>query len=144
MNNCIFCKIIQGLIPSAKIYEDPEFLAFLDIRPANHGHVLVIPKVHAERLTDLPEAILSRELVLAARIAPAILAATGMTDFNLFNTNGAASGQEVFHHHLHIIPRKDDDGMRLSIDPQSYGEGQMAEVAAAIRRHLDSEMPGES
>ncbi|HPV03474.1 MAG TPA: HIT domain-containing protein [Myxococcota bacterium] len=144
MNDCIFCKIVQGLIPSAKIYEDDDFLAFLDIRPANHGHVLIIPKVHAERVTDLPESILSRELVLAARIAAAVLAATGMTDFNLFNTNGAASGQEVFHHHLHVIPRKAGDGMKLSIDPQTYREGEMAEVAGAIRRRLDLREPGES
>ena len=76
MDDCIFCKIIAGRIPASKVYEDDRFLAFLDIRPVNRGHVLLIPKVHAERLTDLPDDILAAELPIARRIADAVLAAT--------------------------------------------------------------------
>jgi histidine triad (HIT) family protein len=136
MDDCIFCKIIAGRIPASKVYEDDRFLAFLDIRPINRGHVLLIPKVHAERLTDLPDDILAAELPIARRIADAVLAATGLTDFNLFNTNGPLSGQEVFHHHLHIIPRRPGDGMHLKLDPAGYGEGEAAAMAAAIRERI--------
>lgn len=136
MNDCVFCRILRNEIPSARVYEDDDFVAFLDIRPINPGHVLIVPRVHAERLTDLPEAVLARELPVAARIARALVEATGIPDFNLFNTNGAPSGQEVFHHHLHVIPRREGDGLHLALSPSSYGPGEMAETADRIRRHL--------
>lgn len=132
MNSCLFCKIAAGLIPCSKVWEDDDFIAFLDIRPINRGHVLLIPKTHAERLTDLDDRILARELPLARRLAEAVLKATGMTDFNLFNTNGAASGQEVFHHHLHIIPRRPADGMKLALSPEQYAPGEAAALADMI------------
>lgn len=135
-NNCIFCKIAAGTIPCWKVYEDADFLAFLDIRPANRGHVLLIPKTHAERLTDLDDLVLARELPIAKRIALAVLEATGMKDFNLFNTNGPASGQEVYHHHLHIIPRQPADGMRLEIEPAVYGDGEAAGLAASVAARI--------
>lgn len=136
MNDCIFCRIARGEIPSAKVYEDEHFVAFLDIRPINPGHLLLVPRIHAERLVDLPDDVLSREMPLAARLARAMLAATGATDFNLFNTNGAASGQEVFHHHLHVIPRRPGDGLRFSFSPVAYGEGEAAALAARISKGL--------
>jgi histidine triad (HIT) family protein len=136
MGDCIFCRIVRGEIPSTRVFEDDLFVAFLDIRPVNRGHVLIVPRVHAERVTDLPEDVLARELPLAARVARAVVAATGCPDFNLFNTNGAPSGQEVFHHHLHVIPRRVGDGLRLSITPESYAEGEAAAMAAEIRKGL--------
>ena len=132
MDDCIFCSIAKGEIPAAFVYRDAEFMAFLDIRPVNQGHVLLVPVLHAERLTDLPDDLLARELPLAARIAKAMLEVTGATDFNLFNTNGKDSGQEVFHHHMHVIPRRAGDGLRLSIRPASYAEGEAAALAARI------------
>jgi len=132
LDSCIFCKIAAGQIPCSKVFEDDDFIAFLDIRPINRGHVLLIPKVHAERLTDLDDRILAAELPLAGRLARAVLDATGARDFNLFNTNGADSGQEVFHHHLHIIPRYKGDGMKLSLTPVSYGEGEAARLSERI------------
>jgi len=136
MPDCIFCRIAAGEIPANIVYEDQDFLAFLDISPVSAGHLLLIPKIHAVRLTDLPDAILARELPLAARLARAILAATGADDFNLFNTNGPASGQEVFHHHMHIIPRLVGDGLRMSIDPASYGPGEAKVLAGRIAAML--------
>jgi histidine triad (HIT) family protein len=132
MNDCIFCQIAAGTIPAAVVYTDDDFVAFLDIRPVSAGHLLLVPRLHAERLTDLPDAVLARELPLAARLARAILATTGATDFNLFNTNGAASGQEVFHHHLHVIPRMTGDGLKVTITPVAYGPGEAAELAGRI------------
>lgn len=136
MNDCIFCLIVSGKIPCHKVYEDKDFLAFLDIRPANRGHVLLIPKTHARTLTDLPDDILAKELPIAKKIALAVLQTTGMSDFNLFNTNGAESGQEVFHHHLHIIPRHKGDGMKMLIEPVTYRDDEAAETAAAIASRL--------
>ncbi|HOU55068.1 MAG TPA: HIT domain-containing protein [Myxococcota bacterium] len=136
MEDCVFCRIVEGSLPCARVYEDQDFLAFLDIRPVHRGHLLLIPKTHRVRLTDLPEEILARELPLAARLARAVLAATGATDFNLLNTNGPASGQEVFHHHLHVIPRAPGDGLRLSIAPASYGPGEMEALAERIAEQV--------
>ena len=132
MSDCVFCRIVEGSLPCARVFEDGDFLAFLDIRPVHPGHLLLIPKHHWVRLTDLPEDILARELPLAARLARAVLTATGATDFNLLNTNGPASGQEVFHHHLHVIPRAPGDGLRLSISAASYGPGEMEALARRI------------
>jgi len=132
LDSCIFCKIAAGQIPCSKVWEDDDFIAFLDVRPINRGHVLLIPKIHAEGLTDLDDRLLAAELPLARRLAMAVLAATGAGDFNLFNTNGAASGQEVFHHHLHIIPRFAGDGMKLALTPVAYGEGEAARLAEKI------------
>ena len=136
MNDCIFCKIAAGTIPAAEVYRDDDFVAFMDISPVNKGHVLLVPIMHAERLTDLPDDILAKELPLARRIAAAVLAATGMSDFNLFNTNGASSGQEIFHHHLHIIPRRFGDGMKLHIDHKAYGDGESKALAVKISEHM--------
>lgn len=136
MNDCIFCKIAAGTIPAAEVYRDNDFIAFMDINPVNKGHVLLVPIMHADRLTDLPGDILSKELPLAARIASAILKATGMPDFNLMNANGPAAGQEVFHHHLHIIPRRPGDHMKINMNHESYGEGESKTLAGLIRGHM--------
>lgn len=138
MDDCIFCKIIKGDIPADVVYRDERFLAFLDIRPINRGHVLVIPLVHAERLTDLPDDLLAAELPLARRIASAVLEVTGATDFNLFNTNGVEAGQEVFHHHIHIIPRHAGDGLTFTLNPVSYNEGEASELAGRIGNVMTS------
>jgi histidine triad (HIT) family protein len=136
MADCIFCRILRGEIPANYVHQDEDFVAFLDIRPVNKGHVLIVPRVHAERLTDLPDRVLAAELPLAARIARAVLHATGMTDFNLFNTNGVESGQEVFHHHLHVIPRRAGDGLDLTIQPDSYTGDEAAQLAATLSAAL--------
>ena len=136
MDDCIFCKIAAGTIPATEVYRDNDFVAFMDINPVNKGHVLLVPIMHADRLTDLPDDILSKELPLAARIAPAILEATGMPDFNLMNANGPASGQEVFHHHLHIIPRRPGDHMKINMNHEKYGDGASAALAGLIRSRI--------
>ncbi|MFA6593843.1 MAG: HIT family protein [Candidatus Buchananbacteria bacterium] len=130
--DCVFCKIIAGEIPSAKVYEDDKFLAFLDIAPVNLGHTLIIPKAHHETLLDLPADDACQLLGLVQKIAPAVLSATGAKGFNLMLNNGQVSGQVVGHVHFHIVPRSEDDGLKLW-PGHPYAEGQIQELADKIK-----------
>ena len=105
MDNCIFCSIIKGDIPSFKIYEDSDFLAFLDIAPGTKGHTLIIPKEHAATLEDLSDEKASKILILAKKIVKAMKEVHGFTNYNIIQNNGKIAGQTVDHYHMHIIPR---------------------------------------
>ena len=105
MDNCIFCSIIKGDIPSFKIYEDNDFLAFLDIAPGTKGHTLIIPKEHAATLEELSDDKASKILVLAKKIVKAMKEVHGFTNYNIIQNNGKIAGQTVDHYHMHIIPR---------------------------------------
>jgi histidine triad (HIT) family protein len=125
--DCIFCKIVRGEIPANRIYEDKEFLAFLDIKPISKGHTLVIPKHHCKNLLDFPKSaseklagsenlrFLKAEetelLELIKKVASAVVKATNADGFNLGMNNGKAAGQVIHHAHFHIIPRFDNDGL---------------------------------
>ncbi|WP_027720677.1 HIT family protein [Maridesulfovibrio zosterae] len=114
MNNqdCIFCKIVSGEIPCFKIYETDQILSFLDIGPVNKGHALIIPKEHYKNIWDLPSD-LGKEIISAAQIAgDSIVKATGADGLNLIMNNNEAAGQLVFHAHLHLIPRFNEDGLK--------------------------------
>ena len=125
MPDCIFCKIVAGEIPSSKVYEDAAKLAFMDIGPVQPGHVLLIPKAHYERLTDLPDDVAADLARVLPRLARATVAAARADGFNIFQTNGRCSGQAVFHLHIHIIPRHDNDGYSFHWRPTQYAEGEM-------------------
>ncbi|WP_277587100.1 HIT family protein [Psychrobacillus antarcticus] len=113
MSDCIFCKIIDGSIPSAKIYEDEHVYAFMDIMPLTKGHTLIIPKNHKEDVYDLTEDEASNLFKVVPKIASALKESFGPVGMNLLNNNGAPAGQSVFHFHLHFIPRYDQtDGFR--------------------------------
>lgn len=113
MSECIFCKIIDGSIPSAKIYEDEHVYAFMDIMPLTKGHTLIIPKNHKENVYDLSEEEASNLFKVVPKIASALKESFGPVGMNLLNNNGAPAGQSVFHFHLHFIPRYDQtDGFR--------------------------------
>lgn len=108
-----FCKIIDGSIPSAKIYEDEYVYAFMDIMPLTKGHTLIIPKNHKENVYDLSEEEASNLFKVVPKIASALKESFGPVGMNLLNNNGAPAGQSVFHFHLHFIPRYDQtDGFR--------------------------------
>ncbi|MEA2012856.1 MAG: HIT family protein [Verrucomicrobiota bacterium] len=109
-DNCVFCKIVRGEIPSIKIYEDDLVLAFLDIAPINKGHILVIPKEHHNSITTVPEKYLSRMMNISPKIAQATVRILDGDGFNLHLANGACAGQIVPHAHMHIIPRFPTDG----------------------------------
>jgi len=136
MSECIFCKIVRGEIPSAKVYEDETKLAFMDIGPIQPGHVLLIPKKHYERLTDMPGDDVADLASVLPALARAVVKAANADGFNIHQTNGACSGQVVPHVHLHVIPRHDDDGYSFRWKAGSYAEGEMArwrdKIAAAL------------
>lgn len=131
MADCIFCKIVNKELPSYKVYEDAEYYAFLDIFPVNHGHVLLIPKAHYQDILHTPPEVAEHLIRLAQKIAPAVLKAMKSEGFNLSMNTGAVAGQAVFHTHVHIMPRFEDDGLRLW-GHKPYEPGQMEEVSGAI------------
>lgn len=113
MADCLFCKIIDGSIPSKKVYEDDNVYAFMDITPLSKGHTLLVPKEHVANVFDMSAETAAQLFSVAPRIAQAIKAAFEPAGMNLLNNNGAAANQSVFHFHLHFIPRYDEnDGYR--------------------------------
>ena len=136
MDDCLFCSIAQGKIPSAKIFESDNLYAFLDLNPANKGHTLIIPREHSADILDVNPAI-GRELLEAIqRIARAILSVTGATGFNVVQNNGKVSGQEIFHLHWHIIPRFEGDGLSLWKQGSYESQEEMNRLATAIKVHI--------
>ncbi len=133
---CVFCKIVSGEIPSVKVYEDEGFLAFMDIGPVNKGHVLVIPKKHAETFVDLTEEEAAELFKRVNRIAKAVKLGLGADGLNIIINVGKASGQEVFHVHTHIIPRFENDGMKFGWRKLSYNDNEMEEYAERIRKAI--------
>ena len=135
--NCIFCKIVAGDIPSERVFEDGQCVAFLDINPIAPGHTLLIPKAHHEGVLDTPHGVLAALMAAAPTVARAVMAAVGGEGFNFFQFNGACSGQEVFHIHFHVIPRTPGDGVSYRWKQGQYAEGEMAALGARIREALD-------
>lgn len=113
-NDCIFCKVIKGEIPSFTVYEDETFKVILDRFPAALGHVLIIPKAHYSDIFELPEEVAMKLYPLAQKIATRVKEVTGAEGINIVQNNGAVAGQSVYHFHLHIIPRKVGDGIVLN------------------------------
>ena len=134
-NDCIFCKIIEGKIPCAKVYENDKIIAFLDISPVNPGHVLVMSKQHFERLEDLPDEILCELAKAIKKISKAVLKAVNAGSFNLGVNDGRAAGQLVPHAHFHIMPRFEGDGLK-HWPGKSYEEGEAEKIAENIRKNI--------
>ncbi len=132
MQECIFCRILRGEIPSSRVYEDESMIAFLDINPLNPGHTLMIPRGHYDRITDMPGEEIAALMSKAPLIARAVVKATNAEGFNIFQTNGACSGQVVPHVHFHIIPRHEGDGLGFVWKPRGYAEGEMERLRGAI------------
>ncbi len=132
MSDCVFCKIISGEYSSSKIYEDDSLLAFMDIQPVNAGHLLIVPKKHVELMADLDEETSAKMMVLANRVNNALrLSGVNLEAVNYFLADGESAGQEVFHTHLHLIPRFKNDGFGLTF-PEGY------RVNLPAREELDS------
>ena len=132
---CIFCRIVSDDAPRSAVFEDDEVLAFMDILPVNPGHLLIVPKQHVVYLDDLPESTGARVMRVAMRLARAIrdgeLAPDGI---NLFLADGEAAGQEVFHSHLHVIPRFRRDGFHLRVDYKPSPDRTLLDQHAEIIR----------
>ena len=140
MENCIFCRIIKGEIPSAKVYEDDLVLAFLDIAPINFGHVLVIPKEHHESSSTIPEATAGRMFRIGSRIGVALKRKFDYDAFNLHLADGSAAGQVVMHAHLHVVPRGVEDGFHWNWRQLKYPDGKLAETAQILADKLAADL----
>ncbi|MBM7643459.1 HIT family protein [Streptococcus loxodontisalivarius] len=131
MENCIFCKIVAGEIPSSKVYEDDEVLAFLDISQTTKGHTLLIPKKHVRNVLDMDQATAETTFARLPKIARALQKATGAQGMNIVNNNEEIAGQTVFHAHIHLIPRYESgDGFSINYtthEPDFEALGQLAE-----------------
>ena len=120
MKDCIFCKIINAELPSSKVYEDDDFFAFMDIQPVNKGHILIIPKKHAELISEMDSENIGKMMVIGGKISSAVRKSKLKCEgINFLLADGEAAGQEVFHVHLHIIPRFKNDGFGFKF-PKGY------------------------
>ena len=129
--DCIFCKIIAGEIPSFKLYEDDESLAFMDINPAAEGHSLVIPKEHAADVHAVSDAAISAAVRTAKKVASAIEKTLSPDGINLVQCNGAAAAQSIFHFHMHVLPRREGDDLKLN---WGLKPGDMEAIGALAER----------
>ncbi|SEP80888.1 HIT family protein [Piscibacillus halophilus] len=138
MSDCIFCKIIDGEIPSAKIYEDEHVYAFLDISQVTEGHTLVIPKNHKQDIFELDDETASNLFKAVPKVANAIKSAYQPKGMNLLNNNGSFADQSVFHYHIHVIPRYDEnDGFKSQwkVSNESSTE-KLQEISNKITNHF--------
>jgi histidine triad (HIT) family protein len=132
MEECLFCKIIKGDVPSHKVYEDDKFIAFLDINPVTPGHVLVVPKEHYNNILDADDDIMCEIGKILKKVSQAVCRGVGTDDFNLMQNNGEGGGQVINHLHWHIVPRYPDDGLKLW-PGYPYPEGEDVIVAEKIK-----------
>lgn len=135
-DNCIFCKITTGEIPSATIYEDQYFRVIMDISPAAKGHAIILPKKHSANLLEVDDDTASKALIIARKVAKAMKEELGCDGINLLQNNGEAAGQSVFHLHFHLIPRYNDDQLNLTWAQGKYKEGEAAKIAEEIAKRI--------
>ena len=127
-DNCIFCKIANGEIPSATLYEDEDFRVILDLSPASKGHALILPKGHSANLFELPDDTAAKALVLAKKIGARLKDGLHADGFNVVQNNGEAAGQTVFHFHMHLIPRYQDDTVNVKWKPGTLTDSDKEEI----------------
>lgn len=137
MSDCVFCKIVAGQMPSTKVHEDELTLAFMDIGEVNPGHVLVAVKPHVENIYGLNDTLAAAVFRTAARVARALQKAYTPEGVTLYQANGSAAGQTVFHFHLHLVPRYAQDGMRLTWPAKNPPREQLEANAAKLRAALE-------
>jgi histidine triad (HIT) family protein len=139
MSDCIFCKIVNGEIPSAKVFENEHVLAFLDISQVTKGHTLIIPKVHKENLFELTPEMAKNIFEVVPKLANALKSEYEPVGLNLVNNNGEQAGQTVFHFHMHLIPRYgkgDGFGAVWKNNQNDYSPNKLQEMAEGIRNRL--------
>jgi histidine triad (HIT) family protein len=133
---CVFCEILRGNEPASFTYQDDTVVAFMDVQPITHGHMLVVPREHSVLMSDLNETVAMRTFRVARRLSSVARATLGATGVNLFVADGETAFQDVPHFHVHVIPRYANDGFGLTF-PDSYGRppsrGELETIASAIR-----------
>ena len=132
-NDCIFCKIANGEIPSKKVHEDNDVMAFLDINPANPGHVLVVPKKHFENIYDIDDATLSKTIHVVKNISKNMKEKLNPDGLNVLQNNGKHAGQLVNHIHFHIIPRFNNDRVVISYPRYQISEADMDNILKKLK-----------
>ena len=132
-DDCIFCAIVAGDAPAQIVDSDEHTLSFMDINPFTPGHALVIPRAHSADLTEISDDDLERTMLAARRLTRRMAATLEPAGFNVLNACGAAAWQTVFHFHLHVIPRYEDDPMRLPVIPRGGDPDEIARIAGRIR-----------
>lgn len=132
-DDCIFCKIAAGEIPSRKIYEDKDLIAIMDLNPTSKGHSLIIPKEHYTNIYDIDEEIAGKVMKTAKKLATKMTVALNCDGFNLLQNNGETAGQTMFHFHMHLIPRyKDADNNMLKFTSVSFSDEEMDAIRDQI------------
>lgn len=147
MDGCVFCAIVAGRVPASVVWEDPLAVAFMDLRQAVPGHVLVVPRRHAATLYDLDEDAAAHTMRIAHRVASALRTAHAPEGLNLWQSNGEAGGQEVPHFHLHVHPRRPGDGvLALYRDglPEPAARSRLDTLAARLRAAVDGPLPAQA
>ncbi|MBQ8823161.1 MAG: HIT family protein [Lachnospiraceae bacterium] len=127
-DDCIFCKLANGVIPTNSIYEDEDFNVILDLAPATKGHALILPKAHADNLYQLPDETAAKAFVLAKKLVTSMTEKLSCDGFNVVQNNGSVAGQTVFHFHMHLIPRYEDDNQRIAWRPMEVSAEALAEI----------------
>ena len=138
---CVFCEIVAGRRPASFVYTDDDVVAFLDIRPLTPGHLLVIPRAHAAGLAELDEGLGARVFTVAQRLAAGLRRSGFCAGSNLFLADGVLAGQEVFHVHLHVIPRTQRDGFGLRAKRRAQPDRDELDATAGLIRAAAGDMP---
>ena len=127
-NNCIFCKLANGEIPTNTLYGDDEFRVIFDVNPATKGHAIILPKEHYKDMFELPDETASKVYVLAKKMATVMKEKFGADGFNIVQNNAECAGQTVFHFHMHLIPRMNDDHVGITWNPGKLTDEDKAEI----------------
>ena len=131
-NNCIFCKIANGEIPSKTLYEDEEFRVILDLAPVTKGHALILPKSHFKNLYELPDETAQKVMKLAKKMATTMTEKLECDGFNLLQNNNEVAGQTIFHFHMHLIPRYENDNQKIAGNPTEMTQDELEAVKNQI------------
>ena len=131
--NCIFCKIANGDIPAATVYEDEDFRVILDLGPASKGHALILPKEHYANLYELSDELAAKVLGVAKKVITKMTEVLGCDGYNLVQNNGEAAGQTVFHFHMHLIPRYKDDQVGLGWNMGKLTDEDKEEILSKLK-----------
>lgn len=132
MSDCIFCKIANGEIPSATLYEDEDFRVILDLGPASKGHALILPKAHAANIYEISDDMAAKAMILAKKMATKMTEALKCDGFNIVQNNGEPAGQTVFHFHMHLIPRYKNDNVGLRWNVGTLTEEDKLEILSKL------------
>ena len=133
MSDCIFCKIANGEIPSATLYEDEDFRVILDLGPASKGHALILPKAHAANIYEISDDMAAKAMILAKKMATKMTEALKCDGFNIVQNNGEPAGQTVFHFHTHLIPRYEGDQVGITWKPGTLTDEVKNEILEKLK-----------